>query len=53
MLLYLTTNTWKIMIKNKGSSYIQYWDVISLYDWAMSKKAFSKQFWMDQRYFSI
>ena len=26
------------MIKNKESSYLKYWDVKDLYDWAMSQK---------------
>ena len=36
--------------KNKESSYIQYWDVNNLYGWTMPS---SKQFWGDQRYFTL
>ena len=39
--------------KNKELSYLQYWDVNNLYGWAMSQKASSKYFCVDQRYFSV
>ena len=33
--------------KNKESSYLQYWDVINLYCWAMSQKLLENKFeWM-------
>ena len=31
-------NTWKIMIKIKELSYLQYWDINDLYGWATSQK---------------
>ena len=43
----------KEYVKNKESSYIQYWDVNNLYGWAMSQRFPLKKFQVDQRYFSI
>ena len=34
----LITNTWKIKIKNKELSYLQYWNGNNLCGWAMSHK---------------
>ena len=33
----LITNTWKIFIKNKESSYFKYWNVNNLYTWGISQ----------------
>ena len=34
----LIINMWKILIRNKESSYLTYWDVEDLCDWAMLQK---------------
>ena len=39
--------------KNKESSYIQYWDVNTLYGWAMSQKLPVNNFECIKRHFSI
>ena len=40
----LITNAWRIMIKIKESSYLQYWHVYNLYGWAMSQKLTENNF---------
>ena len=45
----LIINTLKIMIKNKESSYLKYWDVNDLYGWAMSQKLLLDGFkWVEE-----
>ena len=43
----------KEYVKNKESSYLQYWDVNNLYGWAMSQRFPVKKLQVDQKYFSI
>ena len=43
----------KQYVKNKESSYLQYWAVNNLYGWAMSQRFPVKRLQLDQRYFSI
>ena len=45
----LIINTLKIMIENKESSYLKYWDVNDLYGWAMSQKLLLDGFkWVEE-----